>query len=89
MCSCACAQCDPQGQKSRVYTTTTTNNNSAASPEQRVNMDTMEMHYAIMTGFMHFSLAGGMGRKGEIKERVGEIQRMKRGGGRWRGPEMK
>lgn len=44
----------------RVYnsTTTTNNNNSEASPEQRVNMDTMETHYAIMAGFMHFSLAG-------------------------------
>lgn len=71
MCPCTCAQCDPQGQKSRrmrVYNTTTTNNNSEASPEQRVNMDTMETHYAIMAGFMHFSLAGWMEREGEIKE---------------------
>lgn len=57
VCPCTCAQCDPQGQKSRrmrVYN----NNNTVGSPEQCVNMDTMEMHYAIMAGFMHFSLAG-------------------------------
>lgn len=69
VCPCLCmykctpAPCDPQGQKSRrmrVY-----NNNTAGSPEQCVNMDTMEMHYAIMAGFMHFSLAGRMGREGE------------------------
>lgn len=54
--------CDPQGQKSkrmRVYNNN--NNNTVACPEQCVNMDTMEMHYAIMCGFMHFSLAGSMG----------------------------
>lgn len=61
---------DPQGQKSkrmRVY-----NNNTAGSPEQCVNMDTMEMHYAIMADFMHFSLAGRMGREWYIKERERE-----------------
>lgn len=71
MYMCTLAPCDPQGQKSkrmRVY-----NNNTAGSPEQCVNMDTMEMHHAIMAGFMHFSLAGGgWGREGEIKEREGE-----------------
>lgn len=34
-------------------------------PEKCVNMDTMEMHYAIMAGFMHFSLAGGAGGVGD------------------------
>lgn len=77
VCPCVCmymctlAPCDPQGQKSkrmRVYN----NNNTAGSPEQRVNMDTMEMHYAIMAGFMHFSLAGRTWREGEIKERNSE-----------------
>lgn len=60
----------PQGQKSRrirVY-----NNNTAGSPEQCVNMDTMEMHFAIMAGFMHFSLAGSTGGELEIKVRDGE-----------------
>lgn len=32
-----------------------------ASPEHCVNMDTMEMHQAIMAGFMHFSPAGRTG----------------------------
>ena len=32
-------------------------------------MDTMEIHYAIMAGFMHFSLTGRMGREGEITGR--------------------
>ena len=66
---CTCAHCDPQGQKSRRMRVC--NNNTVGSPEQRVNMDTMEMHYAIMAGFMHFSLAGRMGREGEIKESEG------------------
>lgn len=87
MCACPCicmymctsAPCDPQGQKSRrmrVY-----NNNTAGSPEQCVNMDTMEMHYAIMAGFMHFSLAGRMGREGkEIRKK--DIENRNRATGR-------
>lgn len=74
-CMCTVAPCEPQGQKSRkmrVY-----NNNTAGSPEQCVNMDTMEMHYAIMAGFMHFSLAGRMEREGEIKERISERENRK------------
>lgn len=36
------------------------NNNptTVGSPEQCVNMDTMEIRCAIMAGFMHFSLTG-------------------------------
>lgn len=56
-----------KSQRMRVY-----NNNTAGSPEQCVNMDTMEMHYAIMADFMHFSLAGRMGKEWYIKEREGE-----------------
>lgn len=69
MYMCTLAPCDPQGQKSRrmrVY------NNTAGSPEQCVNMDTMEMHFAIMAGFMHFSLAGGgWGERGSLKRERG------------------
>lgn len=57
VCVCPCTPYDPAGQKSRrmrVYN----NKNPVGSPEQCVNMDTMEMHHAIMAGFMHFSLAG-------------------------------
>lgn len=90
---CRLAPCDPQGQKSRrmrVYN----NNNTAGSPEQCVNMDTMEMHYAIMAGFMHFSLAGKMGREGEItgreRERFGTGERESwKHIGNWKGREKR
>lgn len=56
----------------RVY-----NNNTAGSPEQCVNMDTMEMHCAIMAGFMHFSLAGREGEKEKGKKERGNWERRK------------
>lgn len=58
----------PQGQKSwrmREYY-----NITARSPEHCVNMGTMEMHCAIMAGFMHFSPAERTGRIG--RDRGGE-----------------
>lgn len=61
MYKCTLTPCDPHGQKTsmRMY-----NNNIVRSHEQCVNMGTMEMHYEIMAGFMHFSLAGNTGERG-------------------------
>lgn len=61
----------------RVY-----NNNTVGSPEQCVNMDTMEMHYAIMAGFMHFSLTGREGEK--FSKRKGKQRRGATGRGKKR-----
>lgn len=49
----------PKGRKAKrmgVY-----NNNTGGAPKHCVNMDTMEMHCAIMADSMHFSLTGRMG----------------------------
>lgn len=44
------------------------NKSTAGSHEQSVNMDTMEMHYAVTANFMHFSLAGRMRKEGWIMD---------------------
>lgn len=84
VCPRTCAHYDPQGQKrrTRVYNNTTTTT-TMGSPEQCVNMDTMEMHYAIMAGFMHFSLTGRIARRegGGLKRERGRNLKNKTGEG--------